>query len=241
MHLILQGQTAEPLEFFMVLASDGKTGATGLSPTVTISKNGGSFASPAGAVSEIGSGWYKVAGNATDSDTLGVIKLHATAGTADPCDREVAQVVLCDPRTNATQTGNAFTRLGAPAGASLAADIAAIFAKATNLPADPADASDIAALFATLNTVLVSTGVALTSAERTAIATAVLTTAGTEAYRADGAAPTLMQALCEILAHLGEASVSGTTMTLKRFDGSTTAMTLTLNDASSPTSITRAS
>jgi len=44
------------------------------------------FASPAGAVSEIGSGWYKVAGNATDSGTLGPLLLHATASGADPVD-----------------------------------------------------------------------------------------------------------------------------------------------------------
>jgi len=70
----------------MVLASDHITGATGLSPTVTLSKNGGSFASPSGAVTEIANGWYAVAGNASDTNTLGPLILHATAGTADPCD-----------------------------------------------------------------------------------------------------------------------------------------------------------
>ena len=38
-------------------------------------------------------------------------------------------------------------RLGSPAGASLAADLATISGKTTNLPTDPADASDIAADF----------------------------------------------------------------------------------------------
>lgn len=76
-----------------------------------------------------------------------------------------------------------------------------------------------------------------TSAEN---ATAVLLTQTTESYRADGAAPTLAQALCEILAHLGEASIAGTTLSLKKFDGTTTAMTFTLDSATTPTSVTRA-
>lgn len=49
-------------------------------------------------------------------------------------------------------TGDAFARLGSPAGASIAADIAAIQAKTTNLPSDPADASVIAGRFDTLDT-----------------------------------------------------------------------------------------
>lgn len=63
----------------------------------------------------------------------------------------------------------------------------------------------------------------------------------TEAYRANGAAPTADQAFSEILAHLGEASISGTTKTIKKFDHSTDAETFTLDDATAPTSITRAS
>jgi len=80
----------------------------------------------------------------------------------------------------------------------------------------------------------------LTATMKTSVATAALTTQVTEAYRADGAAPTLAQALCELLAHFGEKSISSTTLTLKKFDGSTTAATFTLNDATTPTSITRA-
>lgn len=70
--------------------------------------------------------------------------------------------------------------------------------------------------------------------------TAILTTAMTEAYAADGAAPTLAQALFLIQQALTEFSVSGTTMTIKKLDGSTSAGTLTLSDATTPTSITRA-
>jgi hypothetical protein len=57
-----------------------------------------------------------------------------------------------------TQLGNTFARIGAPAGASVSADIAAVKAvddavkaKTDNLPSDPADASDISAAFGIVN------------------------------------------------------------------------------------------
>ena len=68
----------------------------------------------------------------------------------------------------------------------------------------------------------------------------VLTTAMTESYASDGSAPTLAQALFAIQQFLQERSVSSTTVTVKKLDGSTSAMTFTLNDAAVPTSITRA-
>jgi hypothetical protein len=63
---------------------------------VTLSKNGAAFASPAGAVSEVGSGWYQVAGHATDSNPLGPLLLHATAGGADTTDA-FFEVIAFDP------------------------------------------------------------------------------------------------------------------------------------------------
>lgn len=62
----------------------------------------------------------------------------------------------------------------------------------------------------------------------------------TESYAADGAAATLPQLLYMLLAVLSEFSISGTTLTAKKLDGSTTAGTFTLNDAAAPTGITRA-
>ena len=98
---------------------------------------------------------------------------------------------------------------GAPAGASLAADIAAI----------EAQTDDIGAAGAGL--------------------TAVLTTQMTESYAADGVAPTLAQAIFAIMSDLMEFSISGTTITAKKLDGSTTAQTFTIDDATNPTSKTR--
>lgn len=91
-----QSDTTYPLFFLMVDSTDHVTGKTGLSPTVTISKNGGAFASPSGAVSEVGNGLYKVAGNATDSNTVGELWVHATATGADPTDTSYT-IVAYDP------------------------------------------------------------------------------------------------------------------------------------------------
>lgn len=74
----------------------------------------------------------------------------------------------------------------------------------------------------------------------TEIVNAVLTTAMTESYNADGAAPTLAQAMFVTMQRLTEFAISGTTITVKKLDGSTTAYTLTLDDATNPTSSTRA-
>lgn len=83
---IKRTSTAYPLVFLLVSSSDHITGLGGLSPTVTLSKNGGAFSACSGAVSELSNGWYKVAGNATDTATAGPLILHASAAGADPCD-----------------------------------------------------------------------------------------------------------------------------------------------------------
>jgi hypothetical protein len=57
---------------------------------------------------------------------------------------------------------------------------------------------------------------------------------------ADGTRPSVKQALYLLTQFMLERSVSGTTLTVRKADGSTSLFTLTLNDATSPTSITRA-
>lgn len=104
-------------------------------------------------------------------------------------------------------------------------EVAAIKAKTDLLPASPA---------------AVGSAMTLTSGERASVADALLTRTMTEAYAADGVAPTLAQALFAILQGLLEFAVAGTTITTKKLDKSTTAYTHTLDSASSPTSRTRA-
>lgn len=61
----------------------------------------------------------------------------------------------------------------------------------------------------------------------------------TDSVPADGSLPSVRQALYMIVQFLTERAVSGTTVTVNKVDGSTALMTFTLNDATSPTSITR--
>jgi hypothetical protein len=99
MQLILNGDT-RPILFFMAQSSDHISGLTGAAPTVTISRNGGAFAAPAGAVAEVGNGWYRLTPAEGDATTNGVLLLHATATGGDPADVK-AQVVAFDPYTAA--------------------------------------------------------------------------------------------------------------------------------------------
>lgn len=79
------------------------------------------------------------------------------------------------------------------------------------------------------------------SAPPSITATDILYTPLTETYAADGSTFTVAQALYEICQLLEERNLSGTTMTVKKRDGSSTAMTFTLNSAATPTTQTRAS
>jgi hypothetical protein len=68
----------------------------------------------------------------------------------------------------------------------------------------------------------------------------ILTTALTESYAADGAAPTLAQLLFLVQQSIGDFSITGTTLTVNKLDGTTPAATYTLDSATDPTSRTRA-
>jgi hypothetical protein len=61
-----------------------------------------------------------------------------------------------------------------------------------------------------------------------------------DSYATDGAQPTIAQGILAIQQMLQEKSIAGTTLTVKKPDGSTVAMTFTLDSATAPTSITRA-
>ncbi len=92
----------------------------------------------------------------------------------------------------------------------------AIKAKTDNLPSDPADQSAVESAIQSL-----------------------LTTVMTESYNSDGSAPTLSQAIFLIMQRLTEFAISGNQIIIKKLDGSSTAATITMDSASSPTSSTR--
>lgn len=94
--------------------------------------------------------------------------------------------------------------------------------------------SDLADIATDLGDVLINTGTTLP-----AQIAALLTTAGAESYRADGATGSVFQLLYEIMALVGEFGIVGTTKQQKKIDGSSNAFASTLDSATSPTSITR--
>ena len=123
-------------------------------------------------------------------------------------------------------SANLDTQLGALATAaalssvalsSVASTASAIKLQTDNLPADPADQSAVEAAIA-----------------------ASLTTSLAESYRTAGATGSVAQLLYELVAHAGEAVISGTTKTINKLDHVTPAATFTLDDATNPSSITRA-
>lgn len=74
----------------------------------------------------------------------------------------------------------------------------------------------------------------------TSAVTKILTTQLTEAYAAKGVAPTLAQAIFEVLAELNEFEFTDTTASMKKRDGTTEAFTDSIDDATDPTSRHRA-
>jgi hypothetical protein len=68
----------------------------------------------------------------------------------------------------------------------------------------------------------------------------IFSTQMVESWRATGAMPTLAQAMIELLSHFGNASISGTTLTLTALDQVTPTKTFTLNDPATPTSVKEA-
>lgn len=81
-----QNSTSYHMGILMVDSIDHITPKTGLTLTVTLSKNLGAFVAASGAVTEVGNGWYKLAANAADRDTLGTLIVRASGTDADIFD-----------------------------------------------------------------------------------------------------------------------------------------------------------
>lgn len=115
---MLKQSTARNLMVLMTSSTDHITGATGLSLTITASKNGAAFASIAPTVTERGDGWYSLALTTAHTDTLGDLALHVTASGADPTDvrEEVFASLPGDSVTVSSLASNSITA------ASIAAD-----------------------------------------------------------------------------------------------------------------------
>ena len=92
--------------FKLVSSTDHITAKTGATATVNLSKAGAAFGAAAGAVTEVASGWYKVALTTADTGTLGDLAYYITASGADDTDfvDQVTTQILGDTITaNVTQ------------------------------------------------------------------------------------------------------------------------------------------
>lgn len=124
--------------------AQGLTGTT-ISVTQVIASVSGAVASVTGAVGSVTAG-VTLAASAVQAIWDALTTALTTAGSIG---KRLADFI----------TGDAYVRLGAPAGASVSADIAAINAKTTNLPGSPA---------------AVGSAMTLTSGERDSVADALL-------------------------------------------------------------------
>jgi hypothetical protein len=93
---LLKQSTARDIVVFMTDSTDHVTGKTGLTLTITASKNGGAFASISPTVTELSNGFYKLALTSSHTDTLGDFAVHVTGSGADPTDL-VMQVLALLP------------------------------------------------------------------------------------------------------------------------------------------------
>lgn len=213
MRLIKNGDTSHVISVLMIDSADHVSGKTGLTLTVTRSKNGGAFASWSGTTAEVANGWYKLTPAAGDVDTQGDLAIHVTATGADPTDAQ-ALVVAFDPHS-ATDLG--LSTISSRASQTsvdtiddfLDTEIAAIKAKTDNLPASPA-----------------AVGSAMTLDLTQAVPTSNTAQTVGDAFNAARAQG------------FGKWVHTGTSLVLYAANGSTIVRTFTLDDADAPTTRT---
>lgn len=98
----IKKSTEKKFVFFMSDATDNETGETGLTPTITVSKDGGAFASATNSAAEIANGWYSITLTTAETNTVGPIILKATgSGANDWLDiHDVYEDALTDVEVN---------------------------------------------------------------------------------------------------------------------------------------------
>ena len=167
--------------------------------------------------------------------TVQLVEYNPEAALATPTNITAATGIVL---SGVTHTGAVIPTVTTLNG--LAANVITATSIAADAITDAKVAADVTIASVTGAVGSVTADVTLAASEENAIADAVRSRQLTEGYAADGVAPTLQQALFLIQQMLTEMSIAGTTMTVKKIDGTTTAATFTLNDAVTPTAITRA-
>lgn len=112
----LKQSTARDKMVLMTDSADHLAGKTGLTLTITASKNGAAFASISPTVTERGNGWYSIALTSSHTDTLGDLVLHITGTGADPSDLDWQVVALLPGEAVTVQTGTGSGQLNIASG-----------------------------------------------------------------------------------------------------------------------------
>lgn len=213
-------------------STDGNTEETALTISqadIRLSKNGGALAqsnNAAGATHDA-NGIYGVPLDATDTNTLGTLRVYIHESGALPVwqDFMVVPANVWDSLFGADRLQVDVQEVGANVITAAAIATGAI-------DADAVAADAVAEIQSGLST--------LTAAQVNAeVVDALVTDVIADSTPADGSRPSIAQAVLMLVRLLTEKDVSGTTVTIRKEDGTTTAFTLTLNDATTPTSITR--
>ena len=133
------------IPFILLSTSDGSP-LTGAAPSVTISKDGGSFTAATNNPAEIGNGYYYI--NLTDADTTVTynVVIRATATGAQPTavvwepEQDLSRLSTFDPSTDAVTINStqAATLATASALTTVGDNVTAVKAKTDNLPVNPA-------------------------------------------------------------------------------------------------------
>jgi len=223
--------------------TDGKTAETGLTiedSHIRVSKAGANFIDKNETTNAAHdeAGFYVVILDTTDTNTVGELQIAIHVSGALPVfktfqvvETDIYAAIFADSATLVSKVDDIDTVVDA---VKVVTD--AISTNGSGLSAIPWNSSWDAEVQSE-----VADGLAAYDPPTKAEMDAMWTTAMVESYASDGSAATPAQILYMILCAVSEFAISSTTITGKKLDGSTTAMTWTIDSASSPTSRTRAS
>lgn len=264
--MFLRQSTSQIIRFGPFLDStDGVTAETALTiaqADMQLSKDGGAFAqkNTTGNATHDTDGWYSTTIDTTDTNTVGELYMQVNVAGALPVWVRywVIEEAIYDALYGAAASGfDASSNVTLAAVTHTGATIPSVTTTTTatnltNLPSIPtnwitATGISASALNGKGDWNIGKTGYSISGTKTTLDAlndisvNDILTTQMTESYAANGTAPTIAQALFLIQQILGDFNISGTTLTVKEIDGTTTAATFTLNDGTNPTGHTRSS
>lgn len=180
----------------------------------------------------------KIATNAIDADAIAADAVtEIQAGLATPTNITAGIITTVTNLTNAPTAGDFTATMKTSIGTAVAAS--AVASVTGNISGNVAGSvGSVTGLTASNLDATVSSRA--TPAQVTTQVTGVVQATLPDTIPADGTAPSMQSALYMLSQFLFERSVTSTTVTVNKPDGTTALFTLTLNDATTPTAITRA-